>query len=68
MRGDVESDENVLLLRRVHVVYELLIESEQTETAKRVHDFHARYCPVARSLAGAIECTTELHVTTRRSD
>ena len=58
----------MLLLRRVHVVYNLRIAAEQQETAERVHAFHADYCPVARSLAGGVECTTEMHVTTRSSD
>ncbi|MDH3306672.1 MAG: hypothetical protein OEO77_04030 [Acidimicrobiia bacterium] len=36
------------------------VAEDQRETAIRVHDFHARFCPVARSIEGSIEISTEL--------
>ncbi len=62
------AEDKVLVLRRVHVAYDLRIAAEHRETAERVHAFHAQYCPVARSLAGAIECTTELRVSPRPAE
>jgi organic hydroperoxide reductase OsmC/OhrA len=50
----------VLIIKRIHVRYRLAIPDERREEAERVHSFHARFCPVARSLEGAIEISTEL--------
>ena len=36
--------------------------SKLRETAERVHEFHARFCPVARSIEGAIEIATRLEL------
>ena len=58
----MQTEDKILVLRRVRVSYQLRIPLEHRETAERVHAFHAQYCPVARSLAGAVECTTELQV------
>ena len=60
VRGEVEVDDGVLVLRRIHVVYTLRTSEDNRETAERVHAFHARFCPVYRSLEAAIEITTEL--------
>jgi len=60
-RGEVELEGKVLVLRRVHVVYEGLdLDAEQRSTAERVLGFHADACPVARSLRGAVTVTTAL--------
>ena len=59
--GEVEKDGKVLVIRRIHVTYELAdTEPEDRETVERVLGFHADYCPVARTLQGAVEITTSL--------
>ncbi len=58
----METEEKVLVLRRIHVVYSLRADASQRETIDRVFDFHARFCPVYRSLSPAIEITTELQL------
>ncbi|MCH7683475.1 MAG: OsmC family protein [Gemmatimonadetes bacterium] len=58
--GDVEKDGNVLVLRRVHVKYKLRVPQEVRDTVARVLEMHADKCPVARSIKGAIEVTTEV--------
>jgi organic hydroperoxide reductase OsmC/OhrA len=50
----------VLVIRRIHVAYQLKLKAEQRETAQKVHGFHADFCPVARSIKGSIQVTTEL--------
>ena len=62
--GEVELNErDVLVLRRIHVRYRLRLEDPASrERAERAHGLHADHCPVARSLSGAIEVTTELHI------
>lgn len=52
----------MLVIRRIHVHYRLRATEEDRETIARVHGFHARKCPVYRSLEGAIEITTDLEL------
>ena len=60
MVGDVEKDGGVLVLRRVYVKYKLRVPEEVRDTVARVLEMHADKCPVARSIKGAIEVTTEV--------
>jgi uncharacterized OsmC-like protein len=54
----------VLVIKRIHVMYELAgVAGEQRETVERVLGFHADHCPVARSIAGSIDITTEVRYT-----
>lgn len=50
----------MLVLRRIHVRFELRAGPGQQETAQRVHGFFADACPLYRSLRPAIGITTEL--------
>ena len=52
----------MLVIRRIIVRYRLAIPADRHEEAERVHGFHARFCPVARSIAGAIDVRTELEL------
>ena len=58
--GEVELEDNVLVIRRIHVVLKLKAEESHRETANRVHGFFADRCPVYRTLKPAIAITTEL--------
>jgi len=58
--GEVELEENVLVIRRIYVRLELRTAPEHREIAERVHGFFARACPVYRSLQAAIAIKTEL--------
>lgn len=58
--GEVETENKVLVLKRIHVVYHLTTMAEDADTVRRVHGFHADYCPVYRSLKAAIAITTEM--------
>jgi uncharacterized OsmC-like protein len=58
--GEVELEDNVLVIRRIHVVLKLKAEESHRETASRVHGFFADRCPVYRTLKPAIDITTEL--------
>jgi organic hydroperoxide reductase OsmC/OhrA len=53
----------VLVIKRITVRYRLPVPEDRREEAERVHGFHARACPVARSLEGGIEIRTELELT-----
>ena len=58
--GEVELEENVLVIRRIHVRLKLKTEESNWDTARRVHGFFAEKCPVYRTLRSAIAITTEL--------
>ena len=58
--GEVELEDNVLVIRRVHVRMLLRADEAHRETAARVHGIFADKCPVYRSLKAAIIMTTEL--------
>lgn len=61
--GEVEKDENgILIIKRIHVVHRLHAPHADRATVDRAHRMHAVRCPVARSLRGAIEVTTELQM------
>ncbi len=60
-RGEVELESKVLVLKRIRVTYRGLTVVEENRTkVERVLAVHAEGCPVARSLRGAVEITTEL--------
>ena len=61
-RGEVEKDGNVLVIKRIHVTYHLKLKPEQREAAERVHGFHADKCPVARTIRGCVDISTELNM------
>jgi len=52
----------VLVIKRITVHYRLRVPEDRRDEATRVHGFHARFCPVARSLEGAIDIETELEL------
>ncbi|MGI8742285.1 MAG: OsmC family protein [Bryobacteraceae bacterium] len=58
--GEVETEDNVLVIRRIHIRMLLKAEPSQRETAERVHEMFADKCPVYRSLKGSIAITSEL--------
>ncbi len=60
--GEIEKDGNTLVIKRIHVTYHLRLAPDQREAAQRVLDFHADFCPVARSIRDSIEITTSLEM------
>jgi uncharacterized OsmC-like protein len=61
-RGEVERDGKVLVIKRIHAEYHLKLDPSLRETAQRVHDMHVDFCPVARTLKGCVQITTQLHL------
>jgi len=61
VRGEIEREEdNVLVIKRIHVVYHLATSGEDREKVDRSYGLHAMKCPVYRSLSPGIAITTEL--------
>jgi organic hydroperoxide reductase OsmC/OhrA len=50
------------VIKRITVRYRLGVPAERRDDVERVHGFHAHFCPVARSLQGAIDINTELEL------
>jgi uncharacterized OsmC-like protein len=59
VKREIEIEDKVLVIKRIHVVYYLRAPAEANEKIERVHRVHAEHCPVYRSLYKAIEITTE---------
>ncbi|CAB1075030.1 hypothetical protein D1AOALGA4SA_2850 [Olavius algarvensis Delta 1 endosymbiont] len=52
----------MLVIKRIHVTYHLKLKPEQREAAERAHGFHADKCPVAQTIKGCVDITTELNM------
>jgi uncharacterized OsmC-like protein len=51
----------VLVIRRIRVRYVLRgCADDKREAAERAHAHHAGRCPVAKTIGGCVEITTEL--------
>jgi uncharacterized OsmC-like protein len=56
--GEVETEESVLVIRRIHVSMRLAAPPEARDTVERVHGIYAMRCPLYRTLRAAIELTS----------
>jgi uncharacterized OsmC-like protein len=56
--GEVETDEGVLVIRRIHLAMRLAAPEQALETVERVHGLYAMHCPLYRTLHKAIELTS----------
>src|SRR5712692_6415385 len=48
--GEVETEDNVLVIRRIHVAMRLVAGEEVKERIERVHGVYAMKCPLYRTL------------------
>ena len=53
--GEVEQEDGVLVIRRVHVAMRLVAPEQVRETVERTHGIYAMRCPLYRTLHKAIE-------------
>jgi uncharacterized OsmC-like protein len=56
--GEVETEESVLVIRRIHVAFRLAAPASARETIERVHGLYAMRCPLYRTLHNAIQLTS----------
>ena len=66
VRGEIESEDGVLVIRRIHVEMKLRAPEEARQTVDRVHGIFASRCPVFRSLTPAIEITSSYTLVTEK--
>jgi uncharacterized OsmC-like protein len=56
--GEVEVEEGVLVIRRIHVAIRLVAPDGVRDTVERVHGMYAMRCPLYRTLYNAIRLTS----------
>jgi uncharacterized OsmC-like protein len=66
--GEVETEESVLVIRRIHVSMRLAAPPESRETVERVHGLYAMRCPLYRTLRGAIALTSSFELVDATGD
>ncbi len=60
--GEVETEDNVLVIRRVHVAMRLVADPKLKDKIERVHGMYAMNCPLYRTLHKAIQLTSSYEV------
>ena len=65
MRDEIETEDRVLVLRRIHVTYTVDAPDVVRDVVAGVHAVHHPYSPVHRSIAAAIAITTEFRLEQR---
>ena len=66
--GEVEEEDRVLVIRRIHVAMRLVAAEEVRETVERVHGMYAMRCPLYRTLHNAIQLTSSCTLDTPATD
>ena len=56
--GEVETEEGVLVIRRINVAMRLAAPEQSRETVERVHGMYAMRCPLYRTLHNTIALTS----------
>ena len=66
--GEIETEGKVLVVKRIKQTFHLSADHEEDrEKIERVLKVYAPNCPVARSVWGCIEITSELNLTIKQS-
>jgi len=60
--GEVETEQGVLMIRRIHIAFVIAAPEEKRETIDRVHSVFAAKCPVYRSLHPQIQITSSFEL------
>jgi uncharacterized OsmC-like protein len=62
VRGEIETEDGVLVIRRIHAEFTLRASEDVRETVERVHGVYIDKCPVYRSLRSAIQITSSYRI------
>jgi len=60
--GEVETEDGVLVIRRIHVLMRLQAPEEARATVDRVHGMYAMNCPLYRTLHRAIQLSSSVEL------
>jgi uncharacterized OsmC-like protein len=61
--GEVETEKKILVVRRIKQIFHLTADEKDRDKIERVLGVYADSCPVARSIKGSIEISSELEFT-----
>ena len=56
--GEVETEDGVLVIRRIHVAMSLIAPQEAKATVERVHAMYAMHCPLYRTFHKTLQLTS----------
>jgi organic hydroperoxide reductase OsmC/OhrA len=62
--GEIETENKVLVIKRITITLHLAADGKDRETIERVHGVYEDSCPVARSIRDSIEITSKLDLIT----
>lgn len=60
--GEVETEDGVLVIRRIHVAMRLQAGPDARDTVDRVHGIYAMKCPLYRTLHRAIALSSSVEL------
>jgi uncharacterized OsmC-like protein len=60
--GEVETEDGVLVIRRIHVAMRLSAQDDMRPTIDRVHGVYAMRCPLYRTLHSAIALSSSVEL------
>jgi uncharacterized OsmC-like protein len=60
--GEVETEDGVLVIRRIHVRFTIRAPEQKRAVIERVHGIFAEKCPVYRSLRNSIQITSSFEL------
>ena len=58
--GEIEVESKVLVVKRIKQTFHLTADESERDTKERVLEVYADSCPVAASVKGSIEISSEL--------
>ena len=64
--GEVEEEDGVLVIRRIHVAMHLIASADSREIIERVHGIYAMNCPLFRTLHTVIRLTSSFDLLAMR--
>ena len=56
--GEVETEDGVLVIRRIHVAMRLIAPEEVKPVVERVHEIYAMHCPLYRTFHKTLQLTS----------
>jgi uncharacterized OsmC-like protein len=60
--GEVEQEEGVLVIRRIHVAMRLVAAEQARETVERTHAMYAMRCPLYRTFHKTIQLSSSFEL------
>ena len=60
--GEIETEEGVLVIRRIHVAMRLIAPQDVKTTVERVHGMYAMRCPLYRTFHKTIQLSSSFEL------